>query len=336
MTDGLMGDVGLVAAARNGDVTSFGLLLEQHRADMWAVAVALLGYGPAAEDAVQEAMLIAVQRLHTLINPAAAGPWLKTIVRNVCRMQLRNSRLPTVPLDRDPESAMATAEELLDRHALRDWVWHAVGQLSEPLQLVILLRHFGGQWSYADIAAICGVPIGTVRSRLNQARSQLTTMLRAGADASHEDAAALTGRRGDRLEQLLQTSLQGPAPQLVADLAQPELVTAGWWGAVGPGFVDLTERGAAVVTAGSSAPAGPWPMPDGRGMLTQMLVTDAADSVRERPVEIIASRGVTVMECQLISPPWDPEHCPPAVLWVMIMRDERVTKLRLYHPTPSS
>ena len=162
-------DAELVAAARGGDASCLGVLIERHRAAMRAVAVRLLGYGPAADDAVQDAVLVALCRLDELRDPAAVGPWLRTVVRNVCRMQLRAAR-PTEPLDDDVPD-LHTVEEELDRRALRDWVWHGVAQLSEPLQVVVLLRHFGAQHSYRDIARICGVPVGTVRSRLNEARS---------------------------------------------------------------------------------------------------------------------------------------------------------------------
>ena len=295
----------LVKAARAGDASSLGLLLERHRADMRAVAVARLGYGTAAEDAVQDAMLTALRRLDDLRELEAAGAWLRAIVRNACRMQLRSAR-PTAPLDGDVRAA-ATTEERLDRHALRDWVWHAIGQLSEPLQLVVLLRHFGEPRSYAEIAQICGVPIGTVRSRLNEARRQLAGLLIVEAEAVHDDVGALARRRGDRLREMLRASVDGGLAATVADLADPGMVMAGWWGAV----------------------------PDGRDLLVRILSMDAEDGVREQVMDVTASSRVTVMECELINPPWDPTHCPPAVLWLVSMRDERIHGVRLHHPVPA-
>lgn len=303
-----MGDRGvsdgeLVTAALGGDPAGLGVLLERHRADMRAVAVARFGYGPGAEDAVQDAMVTALRRLGDLRDSEAVGPWLRAIVRNECRMQVRSAR-PAAPLDRDIAGADPGGEEVLERHALGDWVWHAVGQLSEPLQLVLVLRHFGGGRSYAEIAQICGVPVGTVRSRLNEGRRKLAEVLLAEADAAHGDAGSLARRRGDRLQEMLGAAVEGGLAGVVADLAEPGMVMAGWWGAV----------------------------PDARDLLVRILSMDAEAGVRERVVDVSASTRFTVMDCELVSPPWDPTHCPPAVLWVVRMQAERIAGVRLCHP----
>jgi len=92
MDDDVPTDAELVAAARAGEVSGLGVLLERHRATMKAVAVGVLGFGPAADDVVQDAMVIALRHLGELRDPQAAGPWLRSIVRNACRMRLRSAR----------------------------------------------------------------------------------------------------------------------------------------------------------------------------------------------------------------------------------------------------
>lgn len=82
-------DVDLVHEAQAGDVHALGLLLVRHQADMRAVALSILGCGPDAEDALQDAIMIAMRRIGDLRDPAAVAPWLRAIVRNACRMQLR-------------------------------------------------------------------------------------------------------------------------------------------------------------------------------------------------------------------------------------------------------
>ena len=183
-------DVILVRAAQSGDTASLGALLERHRARMLALAVGILGHGPQAEDAVQDACLIAVRRLGELRDPSAARAWLLTIVTNACRAQLRRSA-PALMSDADEmldAPTPDTVERAIEHSALRDWVWTALERLSEPLRLVTILRYFTGADSYDAIAALCGVPVGTVRSRLNAAKANL-------AVAGVHDVAAFTPKR---------------------------------------------------------------------------------------------------------------------------------------------
>jgi DNA-directed RNA polymerase specialized sigma24 family protein len=86
---GTLTDAGLVRAAQAGDTAGLGALLERHRARLHAIAVGVVGHGPAAEDAVQETFLIALRRIGELRDPAAARAWLATILVNVCRAELR-------------------------------------------------------------------------------------------------------------------------------------------------------------------------------------------------------------------------------------------------------
>ena len=99
----------LARAAQSGDDAAFVLLIEEHMAGMRAVAIALLGYVDEADDVVQDAVLTALRRLPELRDPAAAGPWLRAVVRNNCRMLLRSRRAvpvaepePLLPADAAP------------------------------------------------------------------------------------------------------------------------------------------------------------------------------------------------------------------------------------------
>lgn len=67
-------DAELVSTARAGDPASLGLLLARHRAALYVAAVGLLGSVERAQDAVQEASLVAMRRLPELRDPAAFGP----------------------------------------------------------------------------------------------------------------------------------------------------------------------------------------------------------------------------------------------------------------------
>ena len=114
------------------------------------------GWGPDAEDAVQDATLVGLSRLGDLRDPSAAGPWLRAITRNAALMMRRSTgRETTLDPTYDPPSRDLTPEQALENHALRDWVWTAVANLSEPLRVTLVLRYFTSASSYEQIAAAC-------------------------------------------------------------------------------------------------------------------------------------------------------------------------------------
>jgi RNA polymerase sigma factor (sigma-70 family) len=164
-------DAGLVHSALDGDVASLSALLDRYRASLYARALAYLGRPEDAADAVQETFLLALTRLGQVRDPEAFGGWLHAVMRSVCAMELRRParRVAMAELGSDVPAAQDAVEQLV----LRDWVWAALEDLPEPLRLVTLLRFFGRGHSYAEIAQLYGVPVGTVRSRLHQAKAEL-------------------------------------------------------------------------------------------------------------------------------------------------------------------
>ncbi|SCF11355.1 RNA polymerase sigma factor [Micromonospora chokoriensis] len=302
------GDAELVALAQAGDAAALGTLLARHEAGMRAVAVSILGYGPDAEDAVQDAMLMALRRIGDLRDPSAVGPWLRAIVRNNSRTTVRGPR--AVPVA-EPEwfarpADTPTPEEALDRGAMRDWVWHAIGQLSEPDRLVTLLRYFSDASSYDQIAAVCGIPVGTVRSRLSHARRALSDGLRTAANAAHADVTASNASRWREGRDMIATAMDGDFDRVVRD---------SWW-----------------PDAELVVPGGPRV---GRDAAVEGMNCDLAAGVRQRLRNVVSSGDVLLWETDLISPPDDPEHCPPSALWLQVLREGRVRQLTLFHPVPA-
>ena len=300
-------DVALTLAAQAGDVAALGLLLEEPRAGMRAVALSILGPGPDAEDAVQEAALVALRNIADVREPRAIGAWLRAIVRNRCRDILRDAQR-VVPLDAlvplpDPS---AGPEQLLEHHAMRDWVWEAIEELSPTLRLPLILRHFThGLTGYERIAQVCGVPVGTVRSRLSQARAKLAEALAATAAAAHSDARSRTEASWDEARGTLAAAEAGDFGKAINELWSPEL-------SLMSGTTRLGDRA---------------------------LVRDAMDislaaGVRQQPVNVAAGRSMVVWEMDMINPTDDPEHCPPSLAWIMTCKQGRMDELRLVHPVP--
>ncbi|MFJ6723764.1 RNA polymerase sigma factor [Streptomyces sp. NPDC091281] len=301
-------DAELVRAARAGDAGSLGLLLSRHRAGMYAVALALLGHSQEAEDAVQDAALIALRRLGDVRDPDAVGPWLRMVVRNECRARLRRTSALTLAepgraVTARPGEGPPDPAEIIERHALRDWVWSALEDLPAGLRLVTMLRYFTDVTSYEDIAALCATPVSTVRGRLHQARTKLGAALLASAELAHDDVSAHSARHRALAEETIASAHRGRIASALAE----------WW---------------------SPEAAVTWPTGKRTGVdyLPVAFDHDLSDGVRHRLLNVVAGREVVIWEAALLSPPEDPYHCPPGVVWVHFLDQGRVSRLRLYHP----
>jgi RNA polymerase sigma-70 factor (ECF subfamily) len=141
----------------------------------------LTGNKADAEDAVQEAILRAVRYFPTLRDDDARA-WFLTIVRRVCFTAYRTDR----PREAEMISIDAVGPQLVDhrerpdmaaeRLQLQQRVRAAVDQLPPLLREAIVLRELQS-CSYAEVAAVTEVPVGTVMSRLSRARARLTVLL---------------------------------------------------------------------------------------------------------------------------------------------------------------
>lgn len=304
---GVAQDAVLTRAAQAGDVSALALLLERHRSGMRAVAVSLLGPGPDVEDVMQDAALVALRRIADVRDPEAVGPWLRMVVRNGCRTLLRAAQrvapVAEVPLPPD----LGTPEQVLHSHAMRDWVWEAVEALTPALRLPVVLRYFStGITSYRQIAEACAIPVGTVRSRLNQARSVLARSLNATAAAAYDDTLRRTEASWQEAHETLAAAERGQFGQVLEDRYSRE--------------VSLLVGGARL---------------GGAEMLLAGMDLDLSAGVRQRPLQVTAGRSLVVWEMELLSPPDDPDHCPPGVAWIMTVQGGRFERVSLYHaPRP--
>ncbi len=157
----------LVDAAREGDDRAVGELVRQTQPDVWRLCVAI-GSRADAEDLVQESYLRALGALDSYRGEAPVRIWLLSIARRTCadhvRRRQRERRLwsrltSTVTRDLPPETDHTAALlDLLDLDRREAFV------LTQVLGL-----------SYEDAAAVIGCPIGTIRSRVARARSDLRT-----------------------------------------------------------------------------------------------------------------------------------------------------------------
>jgi RNA polymerase sigma-70 factor (ECF subfamily) len=134
-----------------------------------------------AQDMVQEAYLRAF-RFFGGFHGTDALAWLLTIVRNTCYTWLKRKQAPEFSCDFE-EAVMTKESDELDpesSHELKvqaQLINEAIEKLPAEFREVVILRELE-ELSYKEIAAITGIPIGTVMSRLSRARKRLLAYLR--------------------------------------------------------------------------------------------------------------------------------------------------------------
>jgi RNA polymerase sigma-70 factor (ECF subfamily) len=168
----------LVRKARRGDGLAFGALVERYQRPAYAVALSVIGRHEDAEDAAQEAFLVALARLDECRNPERFGGWLMTIVRNRSKNLIRRESLRE--MDEVPAGARCrspTPDHRAETAELRGMLREALGELPEVQRQVVLLHDLEG-WKHREIAERLDLPCGTVRSHLHFARKALRAALR--------------------------------------------------------------------------------------------------------------------------------------------------------------
>ncbi|NIP59922.1 MAG: sigma-70 family RNA polymerase sigma factor [Gemmatimonadetes bacterium] len=139
-----------------------------------------------AEDAAQEAFVVALERLDDCRSPEKFGGWLLTIVRNRARNLLRRETIrATEPVPESASTGRPGPDREAERSELRSHLRGAIGELPEVQRVVVMLHDLEG-WKHREIADHLGLPAGTVRSHLHHARKGLRRLLGAALEKSSE------------------------------------------------------------------------------------------------------------------------------------------------------
>lgn len=161
----------LVLESQAGSREAFARLAARWTPKLLAFAGRTLGSTEAARDVVQDTWEATMRGLRRLDDPARFGAWIYAIAGRKCADVLRNKYRGARLREVLPEEARGEAnpDARLDLAA-------ALKRLP-PEQRIAVSLYFGEDMSVADIAAITGVPAGTVKSRLFAARRALRTAL---------------------------------------------------------------------------------------------------------------------------------------------------------------
>ena len=169
----------LVAAARHGDQAAFMDLVRPRSDWLFGIALNILRDIDRAEDALQDALVIAWRDLRGLRDPDRFDPWLRRVVVNVCIREATRERRRAVNLRVLPVDGPAAPDDLLSL-ADRDQLERGFRRLPPDQRAILVLHHFLG-YQPSEIAETLGIPPGTARSRLHNAHRAMRAALEADA-----------------------------------------------------------------------------------------------------------------------------------------------------------
>lgn len=182
--DSAADDRAAVRAAVAGDSEAFDALLARHQARIFDLLRSFTRNESDAEDLAQETFIRAFKALSRFKGESSFATWLYRIAVNVAhshherRGRQRWSWLPWIGTAEDVplEERVASDDRLEERVARRQVIDRALASLPEELRVTVLLRDVHGL-DYREIAAVLGVPIGTVESRIFRGRQRLRPLL---------------------------------------------------------------------------------------------------------------------------------------------------------------
>jgi RNA polymerase sigma-70 factor, ECF subfamily len=165
--------------AKDGDSEAFEALVTPYERMIWRLCWRYVRHDADAQDCVQETMLKAWRQLPQYRGECSVESWLYRICVSCCldflrRRGNRNHESVDVMTDLglDPVSPEPQPEEKVLAEAEKQEIHEAISDLPQTMQEVLVLNVLEGR-SYEDTAALIGISIGTVKSRLNRARQKL-------------------------------------------------------------------------------------------------------------------------------------------------------------------
>jgi RNA polymerase sigma-70 factor, ECF subfamily len=184
-------DISLIVACRAGRTEAFGVLVQRYQDRLYPTMLRLTGSAEDALDLLQDAFLRAFEKLDKFQGESSFYTWVYRIAVNLALSGRRRRRVTVrfqrpghdEPLDPADDSVLSDPTlpmELAERDEL---IQSALNALADDHRAVVVMKEFDGL-RYEEIAAILGVPVGTVRSRLHRARLDLRERLKG---IVHED-----------------------------------------------------------------------------------------------------------------------------------------------------
>lgn len=175
-------DAALVERCLRNEADAWDSIFARHRRRVFHIAYKFTGRHDRAEDLSQEIFLKVFRSLEKFNREADFGTWLASVARNFCIDAYRAGRRERESLVEDvlgydhAPSTAANPQRLLEDQDRRALLRRGLDQLPEKLREAVVLRDLFGL-SYQEMAERLRLPEGTVKSRINRGREELTRLL---------------------------------------------------------------------------------------------------------------------------------------------------------------
>jgi RNA polymerase sigma-70 factor (ECF subfamily) len=186
MSDFEFSDEELIAKFQNGDVGAFNQIVLRYKDRLLNFIYRFMNDIDKAEDLVQDTFLKLYTHKHSYKEIAKFSTWLYTIAGNLAKTELRKiKRRKTFSVTdlsyNDQEFIISDIdtgpdEDIISRNLEKN-IQSALNELQNEFRTVIILRDIQ-ELSYEEISSIIGVPLGTIKSRINRGRLKLQKLLR--------------------------------------------------------------------------------------------------------------------------------------------------------------
>jgi RNA polymerase sigma-70 factor (ECF subfamily) len=175
----------IIRRVQYGEVAAFEDLVNAYKQKAYYVALGFVGNHEDALDLSQDAFVKAFKAIKTFDLNSPFFPWFYKIIKNHCLNYIKkNQRVRNDSLEELEEETFAQFED--DKPTPRDTyeesetrinLWRAIDRLKPDFREIIIMKHFHNL-SYKEIAEALNIPIGTVMSRLFNARQELRELMK--------------------------------------------------------------------------------------------------------------------------------------------------------------
>lgn len=292
-----------IKRAQAGDSAAWNFLYRHHYPWMHATALRICGDSAAAKDAVQDTFITAYLKLQQLKDPMAFAGWLKVILAHTCQ---RNAQQQLLPPDiavffKNRSFYDDEINKVTGHYESQTKMYNSLSCLSDTLQSVLLLRYFSNWSSYEQIAAMLCIPVGTVRSRLNQAKQKLVEHWeRSNGDVALRRATEWNNLYNEYFGSVY-TSLQ-VRERLINHFDKNLVLT---------------------FTSGKKA--------FGRNIVQQLIEDDLTYGNSFAGLEVNSSSHISIIECRNINPDDHPDRCPDSLVFVLHRTGNVVTAMNIHN-----